>query len=142
MNLILKIAAVSLMALSSSLVFASWEDWTVWQKNKSRHHSIEGKVKTIALDEVSDRLIVKIKKTNGSIEVVHICHEGIQSARQQAFGDPKLSLLKTAMAHGQNVQLNYESNFDRCIQSLSILSEKNPSGIQKASHQPSGNIEI
>lgn len=142
MQAILKISAVCLMLLSSSIVWASWQDWSVWQKSQARQHTLTGQIKTIALDESSDRLIVKIKKNNGKIAVVHICHEGVQSAKHQMFGSPKLSLLKSAMSRGQLVQLNYGSNFDRCIQSVSILSPKNPSGIQEASHQPSGNIEI
>ena len=137
--------AIGLIAVAlSATAFADWKSWTVWQKAHNQQHSIEGKVKTIAVDESTDRLIVKVEKANGSIEVVHICHEGVQSARHQnqVFGSPKQSLLKSAMSRGQKVQLSYGSNFDRCIESVSILSKDNPSGIQEASHKPIGDVEI
>lgn len=121
---------------SSSLVWASWQDWSVWQKNQAVENIVVGKVKTIAMDDSTDRLMIKIKKQNGSVEVVHVCHEGVQSARNQIHGSPKLDLLKSAMARGQVVQLSYASAYDRCIRSVSIPSENIPSGsgIQKASH--------
>lgn len=112
------------LTVSGPSVFANWQDWTVWASNQASENSIIGTVKTIALNHEQDRLVAKIQLASGEVEKVLICEGNIQSARNQAdvtVGMPVLTTLQNAMANGQQVQLNYASAFDRCIQSVSVV---------------------
>lgn len=133
----MKIMLATLFAVlgSSPFVFANWQDWSVWKSNQVAENSIIGKVKTIATDEESDRIIVKVKAADGSIQVATLCDEGVQSARNHVGVSPKQALLSDAMANGAQVQLSYPSQFDRCIQDVKVNAPEASSPIQKASAQ-------
>ncbi|MCB0407253.1 MAG: hypothetical protein KDD34_03555 [Bdellovibrionales bacterium] len=126
---------------SSPFVFANWEDYvSVWDQSSARQFSIEGVVKTIATEEESDRIIVKVKKANDEVEVVQVCNENIQSATQQlAYNNVHLTLLQNAMAQGQKVILNYASSYDRCIKTINVVQK---AGQPKTAKSPTQSTEI
>ena len=140
----MKLVLYSLITIlgSSPFVFANWQDWSVWKSNQVAENSIAGKVKTIAIDDESDQLIVKVKKPDGGIEVAKVCHEGVQSAKNQIHGSPKLEILKNAMSSGARVSLTFSSRFDRCIQDVRVQKQKPSEGIKKAAASGDGFHDI
>ena len=139
----MKLVSLILFVLltSSSLVFANWQGWSVWKGNQVAENVVAGQVKTIAIDDEADQLIVKVKTAEGKLAVAKVCHEGVQSAKNQVHGSPKLALLQSAMSSGHEVFLNFSSNYDRCIQDVRV---KNPSApkFRKASAPDEGFKEI
>lgn len=135
----MKLAIITLITVlgSSPIVYANWQGWSVWKTSQAAENAIYGKVKTIAIDDESDQLIVKIRKADGSIEVAKVCHEGVQSSKNQVHGSPKLEVLKTAMATGDLVSLSFASNYDRCIHNVQI-----GKGVKKADANGNGFNEI
>ena len=140
----MKFLFVSLITVlgSSPFVFANWQDWSVWTSNQVVENSISGKVKTIAINDESDQLIVKVKKVDGSIEVAKLCHEGVQSAKKQIHGSPKLALLKSAMSSGAYVSLSFSSSFDRCIDNVQVNNVDPSKAVKKAAAKGDGFHEI
>lgn len=140
----MKLALYSLITIlgSSPFVFANWQGLSVWKSNQIVENSISGKVKTIAINEESDQLIVKVMKADGSIEVAKVCHEGIQSSRNQIHGSPKLALLQSAMSSGSLVSLAHSSRFDHCIDEVQVQSAHPSKGVKKAAAQGEGFHDI
>ncbi len=133
----MKFIIISLITVlgSSPFVFANWQGWSIWKGNHVAENSIAGTVKTIAIDDEADRLIVKVKTADGSIETARVCYESIQSAKNQLHGSPQLAMLKSAMSSGFHVSLAFSSRFDRCIEDIRIQNTLPSRGVRKASTQ-------
>ncbi len=107
-------------------LFPTQAEWSSFKMamnpGRAETNSFEGVIKTIYVDEASDRLTVRVKASedNKAPQEFFICDES------EDVESEKVSLVRKAFSTGTPVRLGFGGAFDRCLSSIKYLKESAP----------------
>ncbi|MCB0385011.1 MAG: hypothetical protein KDD43_06435 [Bdellovibrionales bacterium] len=104
----------------TATAWSEWKNISVWEQIKRDANAVTGQVKSIAVNDNSREIMVRLaSKTDGAV-LIKVCPEYNGQLFRHVMNQDKMALLRQAMNDGRDVKVSTGGGFDSCVAHVEI----------------------
>lgn len=109
------LGVLSIAATGAATGWSEWHGLSVWEKMKIQSLAVEGVVKSIAINDSSREIMVRVATQTNKSVTVKVCPEYHGQKFRHVMKTDKMEMLRQAMNEGRRVKVSTGGSFDSCV---------------------------